>query len=187
MSVSLPSEPEGRGNVAPPTRSVAERATLLVDRLSIVLACLGALAMGCVITLSTILRYAFSSGLFWAGEFVSLVFPWLVMFGAILAYNRDMHIRVELLAHLLPDRWRLALARGIDIVIAVTSLFVALTSGRILTIASNQALSTLGVPLSWSYAALPAGFGLLGLLAAFRTLGLVSTQDRGPDAGGDRR
>lgn len=50
-----------------------------------------------------VLREVFSTGFVWADELVKLMVLWLAMVGSIAAGRDNRHIRIDALAHVLPD------------------------------------------------------------------------------------
>lgn len=57
-----------------------------------------------------VLRLVFDTGFIWADELLRLLVFWLALVGAIAASRSDRHIRVDLLTHILTDRF-VALSR----------------------------------------------------------------------------
>jgi len=57
-----------------------------------------------------VLRLVFDTGFIWADELLRLLVFWLALVGAVAASRSDRHIRVDLLTHILADRY-VALSR----------------------------------------------------------------------------
>jgi TRAP-type C4-dicarboxylate transport system permease small subunit len=108
--------------------------------------------------LNVILRYGFSAGVPGTQELAAILFPWLVVAGAVLAAIQGKQIAVDLSLRLLPPRGRV----GLTIIINLIVLFLAV---QVIDSAVNMAVSTHGqvspvldVPRSIGYASLVYGF-----------------------------
>ena len=123
-----------------------------------------------VLFVGVTMRYAFRAPIVWSDELASLLFIWLAMLGAVIAFQRGEHMRMtalvakaspglratlELLAVAAPLVFLLAIVRpGLDFV--EDEGFVTLPA--------------LDIPSSWRALALPVGTGLMALSAALRLL-----------------
>ena len=115
-------------------------------------------------------RFVFEAPLTWSDELASILFLWLAMLGAVLAYRRIEHMRMGVLVdgspRVKPIADTLSLAAGLT--------FLGLVAHPALTYALNEAAivtPALSIPNIWRAAALPAGIGLMlafGLLRCIR-------------------
>lgn len=64
--------------------------------------------------LQVLWRHLLAGGWFWAEEVLQHLVLWLGFLGASLATRGQRHLSIDLLAHLVPERWRLALARVVN-------------------------------------------------------------------------
>ncbi|WP_226654895.1 TRAP transporter small permease [Pseudalkalibacillus hwajinpoensis] len=53
---------------------------------------------------NVVLRYGFNSGITWSEEMSRFLFVWLVFLGAIAAFKDNMHLGVDLVINLLPEK-----------------------------------------------------------------------------------
>ena len=150
-------------------RSVRQVETLLAWLVEIPAALL-VVAEIVVLFVGVTMRYAFRAPIVWSDELASLLFIWLAMLGAVIAFQRGEHMRMtalvakaspglratlELLAVAAPLVFLLAIVRpGLDFV--EDEGFVTLPA--------------LDIPSSWRALALPVGTGLMALSAALRLL-----------------
>src|SRR5262249_49331594 len=113
-------------------------------------------------------RYLFHEPLTWSDELASILFLWLAMLGAVVAYRRVEHMRMgALILKLQPRRGAFfaALALGVGLV------FLALISQPSIGDALDEAevvTPALEIPTIWRAAALPVGIALMLLLALMR-------------------
>ncbi len=117
-------------------------------------------------------RYWYKRPFTWTDELASILFLWLAMLGAVLAYRRTEHMRMAALVNASGQRMKalleaLALAGGLT--------FLGLVMGPALEYAHDElAIVTPALEIAniWRAAALPVGIGLmlvLGLLRIGRT------------------
>jgi TRAP-type C4-dicarboxylate transport system permease small subunit len=172
---------EGRGRFRPLPRWVTGVSTLFDwSGRCIAVLCLG--FMFVALLLNVVLRYAFGSGIAWAYEIHSLLLPWLVGGGIVIAAARGRNIAVTLLPDALGHRLRLGLLVAVNVVILIICLSVLWTSQPILKAAQFQSLSTLGIKQIWGYASLIYAFTGMAVIAVIEILRLLSGEDPGaPD------
>lgn len=118
-----------------------------------------------ILTINTLLRYAFGTSLQWANEVPELLFPWLVMSGVVLAAEKGSHIATVFLV----ESVRPTVKRVIDIVAwsAVAVLYAVLVRAtwNMLEIVHDEKTPILLIPTSVTYGCLMVGMGMLVLLA----------------------
>ena len=117
--------------------------------------------MALVLLAGVVSRFVFSAPITWVDELVSILFLWLAVLGAALAFQQAGHMRMgALVARLPPPKQQLAAA-----VSSVTCLaLLASLIGPAIEYAADEAFMTtpnLELPGSWRAAALPAGIGLM--------------------------
>jgi tripartite ATP-independent transporter DctM subunit len=106
-------------------------------------------------------RYVLVSPLTWSDELASLIFLWLVMFGAAVALQRGVHMRMTSLVDIASPGLRAFL----DLTaIVCTGTFLALIAGPAYDFARSEAavtLPTLGISRAWRASAVPVGVLLM--------------------------
>ncbi|MET0368181.1 MAG: TRAP transporter small permease, partial [Methylobacterium sp.] len=119
-------------------------------------------------------RYVFHEPLIWTDELAGILFLWLAMLGAVVAFRRAEHMRMTALVAMAGPRTRafletLALVAGL--------VFVSLVLHPAYEFASEEVFvqtPALELNNAWRAAALPVGFGLMLLIALIR---LAETAD----------
>ncbi|TDH58935.1 TRAP transporter large permease subunit [Dankookia rubra] len=126
-----------------------------------------------VLLAGIVARYVFHSSLVWSDELASILFLWLAMLGAVVAFRRGEHMRMTALVTRAPLPLRgfleaLAIAAPIGFLLLVLhpAIDYAMEESFIVTPA-------LEVPGSWRASALPVGLGLMLLVAVVRLLRLA--------------
>src|SRR3954452_24838488 len=126
-----------------------------------------------VLLAGVVARYVFHSSLVWSDELASILFLWLAMLGAVVAFRRGEHMRMTALVTRAPLPLRgfleaLAIAAPIGFLLLVLhpAIDYAMEESFIVTPA-------LEIPGSWRASALPVGLGLMLLVAVVRLLRLA--------------
>ncbi|MFT4193792.1 TRAP transporter large permease subunit [Ottowia sp.] len=116
-------------------------------------------------------RYAFHSPLVWVDELASLLFLWLAVLGACIAYRRGAHMRMTTLISGLPERWR-ATFESMATVAPLVFLLILLPYA--IEHAQDEAIIRtpyLDLSMLWRVAALPVGLALMALTGVIRIVG----------------
>ncbi len=117
-------------------------------------------------------RYVLASPLIWSDELASILFIWLAMLGAVVAYYRGDHMRMTALVVRCPPRGR-AVFEALGLVAGLA--FLALMLPSAIEFASEERFvetAAMGVSGAWAVAAVPIGFTLMltiGVLRIVRT------------------
>ncbi|MBI5129694.1 MAG: TRAP transporter large permease subunit [Rhodopseudomonas palustris] len=113
-------------------------------------------------------RYVFHSPLIWSDELASILFLWLAMFGAAVAFRRGEHMRMTALVASASPRLRAFL----DLVAICAALaFLLLIAAPAAEYAYEESYITtpaLSLSNSWRAAALPVGTALMAMFALLR-------------------
>ena len=115
-------------------------------------------------------RYFFQRPLIWSDELAGILFLWLAMLGAVVAFQRGEHMRMTAFVGKIEPHRR---AFFDVLAIAAPLAFLVLVLHPAYEFASDEAfVSTPALDISnlWRAAALPVGLGLMLLIALFRLL-----------------
>ena len=116
-------------------------------------------------------RYVFHNPLIWSDELASILFIWLAMLGAVVAYSRAEHMRMTAVVGLFGRTHE----PFFTLVALVASLvFLALALEPAIDFAADEAIVTtpaLEISNAWRAAALPTGLGLMLVIGTLRLLG----------------
>src|SRR6202165_6265212 len=124
-------------------------------------------------------RYLFHKPLIWSDELAGILFLWLAMLGAVVAFERGEHMRMTAIVGMVGPR-----ARAFFDVLAVAAplAFLALVLHPAYEFASEEiSAQTPGLDISnlWRAAALPVGLGLMLLVAFLRLLSFGDSRLKG--------
>ncbi|UYO51860.1 TRAP transporter large permease subunit [Rhodopseudomonas palustris] len=115
-------------------------------------------------------RYVFHSPLIWSDELASILFLWLAMLGAAVAFRRGEHMRMTAMVAGASPRLR----AWLDLVgICAALAFLLLIAAPAYEYAYEESYITtpaLSLANSWRAAALPVGIALMALFALFRLI-----------------
>jgi tripartite ATP-independent transporter DctM subunit len=127
-----------------------------------------------VLSAGIIGRYVFRSPLVWSDELAGILFLWLAMLGAVIAFQRGEHMRMTAIIGVL----RADVRAFLDVVAAATALaFLLLVIRPAYEFAADEAYVTtpaLEIVNSWRAAALPVGIGLMLISAILRLVRIAS-------------
>jgi tripartite ATP-independent transporter DctM subunit len=113
-------------------------------------------------------RYAIQRPLTWSDELASLMFLWLAMLGAVIAFRRSAHMRMTALVDLASTERR-AFYDLLGVVAGAT--FLVLVGYPAYEFAVDEAIVTspsLEISNAWRASALPVGILLMGIAAALK-------------------
>src|SRR3984885_6958213 len=113
-------------------------------------------------------RYVFDAPLVWSDELASTLFLWLAMLGAVVAFRRDEHMRMTSAVGVLAAPARAAFdtfATGAGLAFL---LLIVWPACRYAVDELPITTSALQITDAWRAAALPAGIGLMIILAVLR-------------------
>ncbi|MGA2127662.1 MAG: TRAP transporter large permease subunit [Xanthobacteraceae bacterium] len=148
----------------------ARKAEQLIGAVAAAFAALLVVAEIVVLLAGVSARYVFQKPLIWSDEVAGLLFLWLAMLGAVVAFQRGEHMRMTAVVGQVGPRARAFLDA---LAIAAPLAFLVLIIQPAWDFASDEAfVSTPALELSglWRAAALPVGLGLMLVIAALRLL-----------------
>src|SRR5437763_3741049 len=154
--------------VSPPRRSLAASLEPALGMLVEIPAALLVIAEIIILFAGVVARYGLHSPLIWSDELASILFLWLAMLGAAVAFRRSEHMRMTaVVASASP-----AIRAWLDLVATCAALaFLALIVWPACDYAYEESFITtpaLQIPNIWRAAALPVGIGLMALFALLR-------------------
>lgn len=121
-----------------------------------------------ILLAGVISRYVFHNPLVWSDELASILFLWLAMLGAVVAFRRGEHMRMSTLVSRVRPRWRVffdafavAVAVAFLILILHSSIDYALDEAAVVTPAME-------IPNIWRASAVPIGCALMLISALLR-------------------
>src|SRR4051794_37049900 len=121
-----------------------------------------------ILLAGVISRYVFRNPFVWSDELASILFLWLAMLGAVVAFRRGEHMRMSTLVARASPRWR-TFFEAFAVALAVA--FLALVLHPAIEYAVDEAAivtPALEIPNIWRAAALPVGCALMLLFALLR-------------------
>ena len=113
-------------------------------------------------------RYLFQKPLIWSDELAGILFLWLAMLGAVVAFQRGEHMRMTAIVGMVRPRTR---AFFEVLAVAAPFAFLALVLHPAYEFASDEMFVTtpaLDISNLWRAAALPVGLGLMLVIAFLR-------------------
>src|SRR6201992_99238 len=167
--VQIDFTPVTMGEVTPPARrSVAASLEAFLGMLVEIPAAILVVAEIVILFAGVVARYVLREPLIWSDELASILFLWLAMLGAVVAFRRAEHMRMTaIVANAKP-----AMRAYLDVVATCAALaFLLLVIWPAYNYAYEESFITtpaLQIPNTWRAAALPVGTGLMALFALLR-------------------
>lgn len=119
------------------------------------------IVMGSAVVLQVASRYIFNRPTSWSEELARYLFVWITFLGAAVVIRKRRHVDVSVLTDRLPPQ----AARVVYLVadLAVLFLLGALTwaGAGLAAMAHRQLSAAMDLPMSFAYAAMPVGTGLM--------------------------
>jgi TRAP-type C4-dicarboxylate transport system permease small subunit len=173
MHRQLVDAPEPGARLSAPARAL-QWGDKVLGMLCEVPAALLVLAEILVLFSAVVSRYVLHSPLVWADEMASLLFIWLIMFGAAVAFRRGSHMRMTALV----DTASPGMRSFLEVVATVAAMtWLALVAHPACEFASEEAMVTmpaLDISNAWRASALPIGIGLILVMSVLRLLATSS-------------
>jgi tripartite ATP-independent transporter DctM subunit len=113
-------------------------------------------------------RYVLDRPLVWSDELASTLFLWLAMFGAVIAFRRDEHMRMTACVGMLPQPWRATLDTFATGAALAFLLLIAWPTYQYAVYQLPITTSALEITDTWRAAAMPAGIALMIVFAVLR-------------------
>jgi tripartite ATP-independent transporter DctM subunit len=121
-----------------------------------------------ILLAGVISRYLFHNPLVWSDELASILFLWLAMLGAVVAFSRGEHMRMSTLVARAPPRWR-AFFEAFAVAVAIAFLALILHSSVEYAIDEAAVVTpAMEIPNIWRASAIPIGCGLMLIFALLR-------------------
>jgi len=118
-----------------------------------------------VVIINVTLRYLFKSGLFWVEEVATTSFIWSVFIGAAAAYRYKMHIGIDIITKLFPEKVREAISIAINFLMIVINGYITYLSTLFIQANSLKRTPVLDIPAIYVNLAITVGFGLMTIHA----------------------
>jgi TRAP-type C4-dicarboxylate transport system permease small subunit len=150
-----------------------------LDRAEEYSACFLLLVLFVLLTVTIVLRFAFSLGFSWMEEIARVIFVWIVMLGAAAAMRTKVHIRLTFGIDLLPA----GLGKAAELLGNILLLAFCMATawyGLILVQSTMQVSYTMpssGMSMFWAYLSVPVSFGLQAVRLLLRGAGLTTAEE----------
>lgn len=110
-------------------------------------------------------RYVLERTFVWYDEVARACFMWLVFLGAAVAVRRGAHFGLHVFVETLPPRLKRAALLLTPLTVIAFSAALAWLGWLLMQHGAAQTTAVMGMPVSWIYAAMPAGGALMAINA----------------------
>ena len=121
-----------------------------------------------ILFVGVVSRYVFRNPFVWSDELASILFLWLAMLGAVVAFRRGEHMRMSTLVARMSPRWRTFFEA---FAVAVAVAFLAMILHPAIEYAADEAAvvtPAMEIPNVWRASAVPVGCALMLIFALLR-------------------
>ncbi len=120
-------------------------------------------AITAIVFAQVITRYVLAYPWEWPEEFARILFVWLALLGAALAFRKGGHFSIEALVGRLPAPLRQVSAAGVHLCLFLFLLLLAWLGIDATLRVRDQLTTATEISMSYGYAAVPVSFGLMAL------------------------
>lgn len=121
--------------------------------------------MSILVFINVVLRYGFNSNIGISEELSRLLFVWLTFLGAISAFAKNLHVRVDTFLRRMPPRLRRVTSILSDVAMLFVCGMILLGCWRLAILSTDNYLPVSGIPVSVLYfAGVPAALFIGGML-----------------------
>ncbi len=124
-----------------------------------------------------VVRYVTNRGMGWPTEIPSLLFPWLMMSGIVLAAQYGKHIAVETIRAFLSRSVNRVLMMALQLLIIFTFFYLAQVGLFVIEITGSEVYPVTKISAKWAYLSIIVGFVALGLTGLTTFLRLLWADD----------
>ena len=147
------------------------------------LASVALIAMTLIALTAVVFRFVLNDPFIWSDEAVKLVFAWFCFAGMSVIARRSLHLRVDVIDHLVGPGLKTTLRLFANLFVLGTAGLLFVTGVQLcITQAGNQ-FASMPISRAWSFAALPVG----ALFMAYRVVALVRADVRELRQGASRQ
>lgn len=144
-----------------------------IEVFSIIIAVTSISVMFLSLLAEVIVRYVTNQGMGWPTEMPSLLFPWLLMSGIVLAAQRGKHIAVTSIQGHLSRGLNRALMIVLQLLVIATFFYLAWVGLLVIEITSSEKYPVTGISAKWAYMAMIVGFTALGITGLTTLIRLI--------------
>ena len=111
-----------------------------------------------------LLRNVFDSGISWGDPTLRVMVLWVALLGAMAATRNGNHIRIDILTHILPDRYHHVAHRLTDLFTGIVCALLAWHGGRLVVFEWEDGSLLFGAVPAWvCEIIIPVGFAVMAL------------------------
>ncbi len=149
----------------------------VIEYISVVIAVLCITVMFFSLMAEVVVRYVTNQGMGWPTEMPSLLFPWLVMSGIVLAAQRGKHIAVTTIQGVLNRGANRILLILLQLLVASTFFYLAWVGLFVIEITGSEVYPVTQISAKWAYMAMIVGFSALGITAVTTLVRVVQADN----------
>lgn len=118
-------------------------------------------AMVCVVFFNVIGRYYLDTSLAWSEEVSRFMLVWVVFLGAVLAYEHDEHLGLDILVKKMPRKVAALVGMATDLLVAFAIWLIVYGGYRMAIDSWDWESTTVPIPLGYIYVIVPVCGGIM--------------------------
>jgi len=136
---------------------------LLIDKLCYNFLVVLLITVNIIVLLQIILRIIFKSSLAWSGELSNYILVYMCSFGAVIAFRKGTHIRLEFLQNIFGNKYKKFIKILNLIIMTIFSIIIIIYGINFANIMKDQISASIHIPMWWFY----ISFSLSSILILF--------------------
>jgi len=125
-----------------------------IDKVISIIVVLMMISLSALLGIAVFFRYILNDSIYWSGEVSRYMLVWLSFLGSAVAYKRGSHIGIDLIGSRFPSAKRI-IRYFILAAILLFWIVILIESIKLEQLYYHQKTSTLNIPFSFPFAALP--------------------------------
>ncbi len=111
-----------------------------------------------------IYRLILDRSLLWTEELSRYLFLWTIYIGAVVAYNKGSHVRIEILVRIFPAYWQKRINYFVQILSLIFLIIVLYYGRKIVFLNFNMYSDILEIPMGYIYSIVPISATIMSAL-----------------------
>lgn len=145
-----------------------EKFVLFLKKVNIIISFLTIILMFTSVTANVLGRYFFNYSLAFVDEFARYTFIWMVFAGAVVAYEENEHISLQIVVKKLSERRKKFVNTINKMLEAIFSFMTAFYGLKVFSLINLNVSPTLGVPMGYFYISISWALLCIAIIAIFR-------------------
>lgn len=155
--------------------SIVNKIFDFIYSIMIILAKILLVVMVVVVSAAVFFRFVLNSGIKWSDEVALITMVWFTFIGLAIGVRRSLHISIEIIASVLPQRVNMFLDKFINIVCAFLGVVMVIYGIKLVEFTMESTLPATGLPSAILYVIVPISAVFVSYYSLVKLFGLEET------------